>query len=309
MPRSIYPLLVLIAMAPAVAGQTLYKYKDKNGQWRFTDRPQDHAKPVETKALNQDIIKPEVAVIRRNVAEGVSLVAINEFHCPIQLIVEFVGRSNISTDVPTTLNVTLAPKSSAPFYTVSPDDPAAESWFSFRYSYMLGAPDVDHAPVVPYRVPFAAGTEFTISQAFPRRVTHIDEASAHAIDIAMPEGTPVYASRDGLVVSIAYESYSGGTDPTRDLPKANLVRVMHEDGTLAVYAHLSWNSIRVRPGQRVKRGEYIADSGNTGFSSGPHLHFAVQRNAGFKMESLPVTFEGRAGETIVPRTGAILSSF
>ena len=57
---------------------------------------------------------------------------------------------------------------------------------------------------------------------------------------------------------------------------------------MAIYAHLNWDSIRVRPGQIVKRGEYIADSGNTGVSSGPHLHFVVQRNAGLMHESLPI---------------------
>jgi murein DD-endopeptidase MepM/ murein hydrolase activator NlpD len=48
---------------------------------------------------------------------------------------------------------------------------------------------------------------------------------------------------------------------------------------MAVYAHLQLDSIRVQPGRVVLMGEQIARSGNTGFSSGPHLHFAVQRNA------------------------------
>ena len=58
--------------------------------------------------------------------------------------------------------------------------------------------------------------------------------------------------------------------------------MLHDDGTTAIYAHLQMDTIRVRPGQRVERGEYIANSGNTGFSSGPHLHFVVVRNAGFQ---------------------------
>ena len=64
-----------------------------------------------------------------------------------------------------------------------------------------------------------------------------------------------------------------------DGPRANVVRVLHDDGTMALYVHLNWNTIRVVPGQRVRRGEYLADSGNTGFTTGPHLHFVVQRNA------------------------------
>ena len=59
------------------------------------------------------------------------------------------------------------------------------------------------------------------------------------------------------------------------------------DGTIGVYAHLHWDSVRVQPGQHVQRGEYIADSGNTGFTTGAHLHFAVIRNAGLEAISLP----------------------
>jgi murein DD-endopeptidase MepM/ murein hydrolase activator NlpD len=61
---------------------------------------------------------------------------------------------------------------------------------------------------------------------------------------------------------------------------------------MSLYGHLNWNSIRVVPGQRIARGEYLADSGNTGFSTGPHLHFVVQRNEGGRIVSVPVSFAG-----------------
>lgn len=87
------------------------------------------------------------------------------------------------------------------------------------------------------------------------------------------------------------------------------MRILHDDGTIAVYAHLNRNSIRVRPGERVRAGQYIADSGNTGLSSGPHLHFAVQRNAGMRIEALPVEFEGPNSRSIVPATGNVLTAY
>jgi murein DD-endopeptidase MepM/ murein hydrolase activator NlpD len=73
---------------------------------------------------------------------------------------------------------------------------------------------------------------------------------------------------------------------------------------MSLYGHLNWNSIRVVPGQRVARGEYLADSGNTGFSTGPHLHFVVQRNAGGRIVSVPVRFQGRGGDEVTVVTGA-----
>ena len=64
---------------------------------------------------------------------------------------------------------------------------------------------------------------------------------------------------------------------------------------MAVYAHLQPGGVLVRTGQRVRRGQPIGLSGNTGFSSGPHLHFVVQVNRGMRLESIPFRMFGRRG--------------
>jgi murein DD-endopeptidase MepM/ murein hydrolase activator NlpD len=69
------------------------------------------------------------------------------------------------------------------------------------------------------------------------------------------------------------------TERARQQPSGNFVRVLHDDGTMGVYLHLKQGSVSVE-GQRVMVGSALALSGNTGNSSGPHLHFVVQRNTG-----------------------------
>ena len=142
-----------------------------------------------------------------------------------------------------------------------------------------------------------------MSQAFPDTITHTDPSSRYAIDFVMPIGTGVFAARGGVVIEVASDFFEAGLDPNVNGPRANMVRVLHDDGTMSLYAHLNWNSIRVVPGQRVARGEYLADSGNTGFTTGPHLHFVVQRNSGGAIVSVPVEFAGAAGESVTVRRG------
>ncbi|RAV11002.1 M23 family peptidase [Mycolicibacterium sp. GF69] len=85
------------------------------------------------------------------------------------------------------------------------------------------------------------------------------------IDIANSIGTPVLAASDGVVISAGpYAGYG------------NMVKVRHSDGTVTLYGHLSAWSVSV--GQRVWAGDQIAKMGNTGNSTGPHLHFEVLLN-------------------------------
>ena len=105
------------------------------------------------------------------------------------------------------------------------------------------------------------------------------------MDIAMPEGTPIIAARGGVVVKIENDQTGKGANPS-----GNFVRILHNDGTMGVYLHLMRGSVSVREGERVVVGSALARSGNTGNSTGPHLHFVVQRNVGGSLESIPYEF-------------------
>ncbi|MEW5985487.1 MAG: LysM peptidoglycan-binding domain-containing M23 family metallopeptidase [Chloroflexota bacterium] len=85
-----------------------------------------------------------------------------------------------------------------------------------------------------------------------------------AIDIALPEGSAVVASDTGTVTYAGWNVYGYG----------NLIVINHGNGFETYYAHLS--SINVFPGQVVYQGNYIGATGNTGFSSGPHIHFEIR---------------------------------
>ena len=100
----------------------------------------------------------------------------------------------------------------------------------------------------------------------------------------MPVGSAVHAAREGVVINVAHRFFRGGTtQEVRD--EANFVQILHDDGTTAVYAHLQPNGLRVRSGQRVQAGQPIGLSGNTGYSTAPHLHFVVQLNRGMGLRS------------------------
>jgi murein DD-endopeptidase MepM/ murein hydrolase activator NlpD len=71
--------------------------------------------------------------------------------------------------------------------------------------------------------------------------------------------------------------------------------VLHDDGSMALYAHLREGGVLVRAGERVTLGQMIGYSGSTGYSSGPHLHFAVQVNGGLQLVSVPFRMIGPHG--------------
>jgi murein DD-endopeptidase MepM/ murein hydrolase activator NlpD len=106
-----------------------------------------------------------------------------------------------------------------------------------------------------------------ITSPFGNRVSPINSKLQfhEGIDIAAQIGTPVLAPADGVVVKAGFESGYG-----------NVVELSHGYGLKTVFGHNS--RLNVKPGQRVKRGDIIAYSGNTGSSTGPHVHYEVRVN-------------------------------
>jgi len=115
---------------------------------------------------------------------------------------------------------------------------------------------------------FPTTKQFRVSSGFnPRRLNPVTGRIAphKGIDFAMPQGTPIMAVGDGEVVMAKHSGAAG-----------YLVAIRHGRSYTTRYMHLK--KILVKPGQKVKRGDHIALSGNTGRSTGPHLHYEVWIN-------------------------------
>jgi murein DD-endopeptidase MepM/ murein hydrolase activator NlpD len=106
-------------------------------------------------------------------------------------------------------------------------------------------------------------------------------------DFAVPIGTPVKAAGAGTVVKAGPNG--GGDGPAY----GNAVVVKHNNGKYSQYAHLS--KINVKIGSKVKAGQTIAKSGNSGNSSGPHLHFEIRTTPNYGSALNPMAFLRSAG--------------
>lgn len=161
----------------------------------------------------------------------------------------------------------------------------------------------DHDDSYTYRLPYGDSVTFPVLQAYGEYLSH--RGSEHfTLDFGMPAGTPVYAAREGVVVRTEDRYSESCFDPRCD-EHANFVEIRHWDGSIGKYYHLQAASVSVAVGERVARGEPIARSGHTGYSSAPHLHFGVYLPlADGTAQSIAVRYAVRGGMIGQPRAGA-----
>ena len=303
-------LLAVFAMCGAASAQTVYKYRGDDGEWNFSDRKPPDERQVETRSVSPSFERGDLTVKHENTGDGLIFTARNSYFAPMQLAIDFQRISGVDYPHPDKVLRWLVPaRSELVLLQLASLGTLEAPSVKYRFVFLPGDPSAVHASNASYRVPYSVGTSYPITQAFPETITHVTRDSMHAVDLAMPVGTDVVAAREGVVFDVASTNFTGGTDAGQYARLANFVRILHDDGTFAVYAHLNWNTIRVRPGDRVAAGQYIADSGNTGFSSGPHLHFAVLKNMGMRIDSLPIAFRGRSAAPVRPVMGQLLTAY
>jgi murein DD-endopeptidase MepM/ murein hydrolase activator NlpD len=146
-----------------------------------------------------------------------------------------------------------------------------------------------------YSLPFEKGAKHKVVQGYGGLFSHKNIA---ALDFEMPEGTPVYAAREGTILNYKDDSSEGGPF-SKYKNKANFIIVKHSDGSFGCYWHLKKDGVVVKSGA-VTKGQLIGHSGSTGFTLRPHLHFSVKRKLNYEMDSFVQTkFETTNGIEIL----------
>ncbi|WP_449430537.1 peptidoglycan DD-metalloendopeptidase family protein [Pseudomonas putida] len=280
-------LLLLCALLSASAsslGMTIYKTTDDFGVASYSDRPTPGAKPYIFREPLLERLDDKVRLRVQAIPGGTRFFARNDLHAPVEVELHLERLANAQGGNGPRIVRKVVPAGSTLLLSVVMALPGTELGYTSKLILALGDPGKQP---LAYRYSFPwQGGPFRLSQGPNGRFSHFGPKGRYAMDIAMPEGTTIIAAREGMVVKTENSQSGRGSNPS-----GNFVRILHADGTMGVYLHLQRGSVVVGEGQRVARGQVLAKSGNTGNSSGPHLHFVVQRNVGLALESIPYQFD------------------
>lgn len=289
-------------MTPAAGAAQVYRWTDAEGITHYGDRPPQRS-DVEVSTIPVFVEPTAIARLRIEPVGGVYHVwADNRLTGPIEVMVDFARRSNTVGDPNLPARATVASDGSALVAVLRAREPQNPVSFELRMDSLPGNPsaapqDVEYR--LPLRISGSDGSGPRIDQGYGGRFSHRDPENRYAVDFATPIGTPVLAARDGVVMQVESDFDRTGLDRDTFGGRANFVRILHDDGTMTLYAHLKPGGVLARAGQRVRAGQQIGLSGNTGFTTGPHLHFVVQVNRGMRLVSLPFRMTGPAGPLVI----------
>jgi hypothetical protein len=297
--------MVVSLAASDVHAKHVYKYTDEHGVVHFTDqKPGDGVDHVESTLVRTDH-QPLITLREDGTDADRTLTFVNSAGGAVTVDLNFVDHDNVRSEPPLPTRFVIPGLSELRAARIVPIQPNAGFRYQVSYSSVPGDFRAQQSADAVYQLPFPGIDQFPIAQGFGGKATHTDKQNYYAVDIVMPEGTPVLAARDGTVMTVDNDFFGAGLDMKLYGDRANNIRIAHGDGTMAVYAHLQLESAKVSVGDRVRAGQELARSGDTGYTSGPHLHFCVQVNANMQIVSVPFNFTTAAG-TFAPAPGMIL---
>jgi murein DD-endopeptidase MepM/ murein hydrolase activator NlpD len=287
------------------AAKHLYTYTDEKGVVHYTDvKPGDGTSELKSTLVRTEH-QPLVNLREDGTDADRTLTFVNAAGGPITIELSFVKQQNVKAEPALPLRIVLPGLSETHATRITPTIEAGSYGYQVRYVAAPGDFRAQQDASARYRLPFPPQLRFGIAQSFGGRATHTDKQNYYAVDIVMPEGTPVLAARDGVVMTVDNDFYGAGLDLSQYGDRANNIRIVHADGTMAVYAHLQLEGAKVAVGDHVRAGQPIALSGDTGYSNGPHLHFCIQVNANMQLISVPFAFSGPGGD-FTPEPGTAI---
>ncbi|MDX1902760.1 MAG: M23 family metallopeptidase [Thermonemataceae bacterium] len=216
-------------------------------------------------------IKPRLLeVIQEKVSGGYKIYAKNTNACPVSLFFDF--QANNTCGIPKGRILVEAKAEKQFLFYLSACQTQEAYKFTYQYTYWLGDTELlKYDEKFTYMLPFSEGASYKVIQGYFGNYSHQAE---YAIDFKMPEGSKVTAMREGIVVLVKEDSNRGGGSITF-VNDGNFVLIYHSDGTFANYYHFKKSGCVVKEGDIVRQGQLIGYSGNTGWSSEPHLHVDI----------------------------------
>lgn len=296
-----FALLALLPALLALADSGIYRWVDAKGRVHFSDKASAAAGATE---LHVRTPPPDPASladlqIERKGDATSDVYVTNRLGGPIELSLGFTEAMNVQSLPNLPLRQVLGANQRMLVSRIQAQTPGLPASYSVTLATLPGDPGATPRDVV-YSLPVDEHSTWSVGQEFHGGFSHNDEQNQYAVDLVVDEGTPVLAARGGVVMQVESGFDRAGLDRQKYAERANLIRILHDDGSMAVYAHLRENGVYVRVGDRVGLGQVIGASGNTGFSSGPHLHFCVQVNRGMRLVSIPFRMIGPGGFLPLP---------
>jgi murein DD-endopeptidase MepM/ murein hydrolase activator NlpD len=237
---------------------------------------------------------------------GAFFLAENQLDAPATLEFNFTTLENMSSSESVPLRTVLDPHSQKRLLTIRSIESSRATRWRWRWSWTQGVLHADHDDDVRYLIPWSSSQRFRVGKAVGGGGSHSGKAR-FAFDFRMPVGTTIRAARGGTVVGVV-EHYDAGGIEEHFKKRANAISILHSDGTIARYLHLERKGVLVELGDPVRAGDPIGLSGNTGYSSRPHLHFDVFHiDDELARQTIDVRFADGTAEGFIPRTGQKLS--
>jgi hypothetical protein len=271
------------ALAGAAHAAKVFRWVDRNGVAHYGDHLPEHVDLADTTVSRIPVPAVSEPIARLTLepsADRVHAWAENTLAGPIEVRLYQVSRHGKDASIHPSASRPLSADPPLPVRAVVPGQQrvivstlVADHDALLRMDVVPGTPNARPRDI-EYLYPLQIGS-VRVEQGYGGRYSHNDAQNRYAVDFAADIGTPVVAARAGTVMQVE--------------------GIVHDDGTMALYAHLKLDGVLVRVGQRVRKGQTIGLSGNTGYTSGPHLHFVVQVNRGMALESIPFRMFGPGG--------------